>query len=136
MSHTIMKKISLVLALVAGLTASVAANATQTVTGKITQIVNFGWNPSSANYNDNESQWVYVKVTPTSSTGVPVGCATANPAWFAFNTTTADQGDNAAQNPHTMALVMAAYNGAKTVTISGIATCSAGKEVLKSITLQ
>ena len=131
-----MKKISLVLALVAGLSASVAANATQTVTGKITQIVNFGWNASTPNYGDNESHWVYIKVTPTTSSGTPVSCASANPAWFAFNTAAADLGENGALNPQTMGLVLAAYNGAKTVTISGVATCSAGKEVLKSITLQ
>ena len=117
-----MKKVSLILALVAGLSASVA-NAS-TVTGKITAVQTNG---------HSQPGWVYFKITPAVGSGAPAACATAALTNFAFF-----DGDNgqAIENPHVQNLVLAAYNGNKTVTVTGLNVCNNNRELLSGIVIQ
>lgn len=109
-----MKKISLVLALVAALSASFA-NATA-VTGKVTKIATTG-------IGDNQD--FYVTLAPV--TGGGTAACGANTFWF----TTLD-----GAHPNTLELVKSAYIAGKTVKFTGINLCKNNGEILKDIVLQ
>jgi hypothetical protein len=134
-----MKKLSLVVALVAGLASTMSAQAAQTITGKVTSIMTQdGW-PGSIDPNGSGTYYTFVRVTPSttsSTTGTPNACVSSGKAgWFAIPVLS---GEN---NP-TMNLLQAAYISGKVVTIAGSNTGSAttdcwwGYEKALRVTLQ
>ena len=119
-----MKKFALILAAAAGVFASSAFAGS--VTGKV----------SSLSYSDNAGVYI-IKVTATS--GALAACATSGS--LTLNSTYGDNsaglsGYTAVVMPLVPEMVLAAYNGGKTVTIAGTGLCLNGSEMVKSVTLQ
>jgi uncharacterized membrane protein YeiH len=117
-----MKKLSILLAAVAALTISMGANA---ATGKITAVKTMR----------DFAGFVYFKFTPNVGGGTLPTCATGvdTNVWVFVG----DNGAGAVENPHTLELIMAAYNGAKTVDVTAFNACdAAGRATLNGLTLK
>lgn len=122
MSHTIMKKFIITLGAIAALTASIGA---QAATGKITAV---GASRDNAGF-------VYFKFTPSVGGGTLPACATgtATNVWVFVG----ENGAGGIENPHTLQLILAAYNGAKTVDLSAFNACdTAGRATLNTLILK
>jgi len=126
-----MKKFAIALGAVAALLASVSAHS---ATGKITAVKTERNNPG----------FVYFKFTPAVGGGTLPACATGvetNVQVFVGDTgdgTGAVGTPRVYENTHTLSLILAAYNGAKTVDVFGFnAACDgAGRVLLNTLTLK